>query len=175
MKKIIAILLACLFALALAACGDGPSNPGNTTTRPAVTGSVEGIYFAPKGVRIEIDALPEPVLAALGEPLHELPSKSCALQAQDIIYNYPGFDLTVTYPEQGEDYISNIDLPDDTYTIPGGITIGSAAEAVFAAYGTHYREDNGHYYFTKDMSVLHFIITNDLVTGITYQYDWDNA
>jgi len=181
MKKLIAILLACIFALALfAACdGDTPATTGNNPTQPSTQPdsggpAVQGLYFSPKGVKLEIGAAPAPALAALkealGEPLSELPCPSCALKAMDIDYTYDGFKVTVTYPEEGDDYITTVKLSGDNYAIPGGISIGSTAEEVFAAYGTDYSEKNGHYYYTEGLGVLHLAIANGKVTQIAYEH-----
>ena len=180
MKKTIAVFIAALLALALFACGDNkPTTTNPTTTQPGGMPTQSELYFAPGGVRLEIGAPPAPALealeAALGAPLSELERPSCALKAKDINYVYDGFVLTVTYPEQGEDYISGIELSNDKYAIPGGVTIGSAAEALFAAYGTDYEEENGHYYFKKGMSILHVAIANGKLAQIAFEYDWKNA
>ncbi|MCL2494204.1 MAG: hypothetical protein FWE98_00935 [Oscillospiraceae bacterium] len=179
MKKTIAFFIAALLALALSACGDNKPTTTSPTTQSGGKPAQSELYFAPKGVRMEIGAPPAPALealeAALGAPLDELECKSCAQKAKDINYNYDGFALTVTYPEQGEDYISGIDLSNDKYSIPGGITIGSTAEALFAAYGTDYEEENGHYYFKKGMSILHVAVANGKLSLIAFEYDWDNA
>lgn len=176
MKKLIAILLTGLLAFTLFACKDNPPDPsGNTTTTQSAQGPAQDIYFAPKGVKLELGAAPAPALEALGEPVVTLECPSCALQAKDIDYTYQGFKLTVTYPEQGDDYITGIKLLDDTYTIPGGVTIGSTSEAVFAAWGTADKEDNGFYYYTQGLSTLKITVANDKVTQILYEYDWDNA
>jgi len=184
MKKIIAFFLAGMFALALAACnGDTPTTTGGDPTQPP-TQSIPGsggtptqneIYFAPNGVRLEIGALPAPALESLGEPVDTFESQSCAMNAKDVNYRYDGFVLTVTYPEQGEDYISSIKLTGDKYTIPGGITIGSAPDAAFAAYGTADREDGSFYYFARGICILNIKIENDKVSQIIFEYDWDNA
>jgi len=178
MKKITAILLAGLFALALAACdGDSPTPTGNTPTQPT-TGSAPGqseIFFDPNGVKIIMGAAPAPVLEALGEPLKTLECKSCAQNAKDIDYNYTGFVLTVTYPERGEDYITSIQLTEDKYTTPGGITIKSTLEEVVAAWGTDYEEENGFYKYTQGLSILEFSIEGGLVEQILYGYDFENT
>jgi len=176
MKKLIAFLLAGMFALALFACnGDRPGPTGNTPTTQSGSSPAQDIYFAPKGVRIEMGAAPAPVLEALGEPKNTFESPSCALKAKDINYNYPGFVLTVTYPEQGEDYITQVQFDNDDYKTPAGITIGSAFEDVLTAYGTDYEEKSGHYYYTQGLSVLHFAIKNDKVAQLSFEYDFINA
>jgi len=174
MKKIIAILFAGLFIFALAACnGDTPATTTTTATTQAAAGPAQDIYFSPRGVKLEMGAAPAPVLEALGEPKTTLECPSCALNAMDIDYTYPGFRLTVTYPEQGDDYITNIKVLDDTYTIPGGVTIGSAPEAVFAAYGEGYEESNGFYKYTQGLSTLEISIVDGKVAQILYGFIFD--
>jgi len=190
MKKRIALFLSCIFALVvLSACnGDTPTTTGGAPTQaPTQPGSGDttgapsavGIYFSPLGVKLEIGAPPAPALealeGALGEPLSELECPSCALKAKDIDYRYDGFVLTVTYPETGDDYITGIKLTGDKYAAPGGVTIGSAPEEIFAAYGTDYREDNGFYTYTQGLSTLQFAVKEGKVAQILYGYDWDNA
>ena len=174
MKKLIALVFAGLFVLALAACnGD---TPAQTTTNPAQTSSpaAQGIYFAPKGVKMEMGAAPAPVLEALGEPKNTLESPSCAIpDAMDTDYTYPGFKLTVTQPEEGEPYIANIKVLDDTYTVPGGVTIGSTPEEVFAAWGGGYEESNGFYKYTQGLSTLEFSIVDGKVAQILYGFIFD--
>jgi len=174
MKKIIAILFAGLFVFALAACDDKP--PTTTTTKPtqASSGATQDIYFAPKGVKLEMGAAPAPVLEALGEPKSKLECPSCAIpNAMDTDYTYPGFKLTVTQPEKGAPYIANIKVSDDTYTIPGGVTIGSTPGEVFAAYGEGYEENNGFYKYTQGLSTLEFSIVDGRVAQILYGYVFD--
>ncbi|MCL1951955.1 MAG: hypothetical protein FWF60_03925 [Oscillospiraceae bacterium] len=173
MKKLTAILFAGLFALALAACDTNPPNPEKTNPTQSAPGSVQDIYFSPKGVKLEMGAAPAPALEALGEPKSTLPCKSCALQAEDIDYAYPGFVLTVTYPEQGDDYITGILLTNDDYTVPGGVTIGSTLEEVVAAYGAGYEETNGFYKYTQGKSTLEFSIIGGKVAQIVYGYLFD--
>jgi len=180
MKKFIAILFAGLFILALAACDDDTpttttidNNPTQSAPGTDVAPEVGDIYFAPGGVRIEMGAAPIPVLEALGEPEESEEVQSCALKAKDIRYKYPGFLLDVTYPEQGEDYVTGIRFTEDKYTTPGGVTIGSAFEEVTAAYGADYTEKNGFYKYTQGKSTLEFSIVNGRVAQILYGYNFD--
>jgi len=176
MKKLIAILFASLFAFALVACDGGdPAPTGNTPAQPSAGAAAQDIYFAPNGVKLEMGAAPAPALEALGEPNTTLECPSCALKAKDVDYTYNGFKLTVTYPEEGGDYITGVKLLDDTYTIPGGVTIGSTLEDITAAYGTDYEETNGFYKYTQDLSTLTFAIVNGQAAQIIYAYDFENA
>ena len=183
MKKIIALLLTGILALALFACGgdtpDKPTESNNTNPTQASSGTpgdiIEEIYFESAGVRIEVGVLPEPILEALGEPEKTFESKSCALNAKDINYKYNGFVLTVTYPEKGDNYIAVIKLPDDACKIPGGITIGSTFEDVTAAYGMDYKESTGFFTYSQGLDSLEFSIEDGKVNQIKYVYDFINA
>jgi hypothetical protein len=163
MKKTLAAALCVLALLALAACG-GAENPTNPS------GSALNFYFAPKGVQLVMGADPTAVLPALEEPLNTFPSPSCAVSAVDTNYSYPGYVLTVTEPDKGEDYITAIKLADDTYATAEGVYIGSSFDEVTAAYGTAYEEVNGFYTYTRGRSTLQFKITDGAVTQIVYDY-----
>ena len=183
MKKILAFVLAGVLALALFACDSNPPDPpeNNTTNPTQVTSGasgdvIEDIYFEASGVRIEMGALPAPVLEALGDPETEpFESQSCALNAKDINYKYPGFVLTVTYPEKGDEYITGVKFSDDGCKTPGGITIGSTFEALTAAYGTDYEEKTGFFTYKQGLSSLEFSIKDGKVNQIIYAYDFINA
>jgi len=163
MRKTLAAALCALTLLALASCG-GAENPTNPS------GSAFNFYFAPKGVQLVMGADPAAVLPALGEPLKTFPSPSCAINAVDTNYRYPGYVLTVTDPDKGGDYITSVQLSDDTYATAEGVYIGSGFDEVTAAYGTDYKEDNGFYTYTRGRSTLQFKITDGAVTQIVYDY-----
>jgi len=170
MRKLFAFILSILLLAALAGCGGGPAKP----TDPANPGGGEpGFCFEPKGVKIVMGAHPDTALPALGEALHSFEKPSCAINARDTTYNYPGFDLTVTYPDRGEDYITNITFADDTYFTAEGITIGSDFDEVMAAYGTDYEEVKGHYTYTRGRSTLEIAIIGGAVEQIIYDYLFD--
>ena len=173
MKKITAMLLASCLMLLASACGDGNGDNGGGPTANGQPAR-ETFYFAPDGLKIAINAEPAPVLAALGEALDQFDSESCAVDAKDTTYRFQGFELTVTCPARGADYITGIRLLDDSFTTPGGVRIGSEAAEIFAAYGTDYRLNNNEYTFTRGLSILKIMVSADgLVSQIIYSYDWD--
>ena len=163
MKKIFAAALAVLLLAALAGCGGDPkpTNPG---------GNDGNFYFEAKGVRLAMGAEPAAALAALGEALHSFDCPSCAIDAVDTTYAYPGFELTITDPDRGENYITSVILKDDTYTTPEGVCIGSTLDEVLAAYGTDYKEETGFYTYTRGRSTLQFEIASGAVGQIQYDY-----
>ena len=108
-----------------------------------------------------------PVLEALGESLSYAESQSCAFQGLDKIYTYGGFDI-YTYPVEDKDYINSIYFTDDTVSTPEGIRIGSTEEDMVAAYGEDYTEEFGVYTYTKEKSMLSFIVTDGIIESVEY-------
>ena len=175
MKKIIALALSALFIFSLAACGGGTEPPAESTGDPTASSnpaSEDAFFFAPNGIRLTIGEHPEPSLTALGEAIHSFEVDSCAVDAKDITFHYPGFELTVTYPEQGEPYVTGIKLLDDTHATPEGLFIGSPAEDIFAKYG-EMEDNNGFFRYQRGVSLLEFGVIDGEVRQILYGYDWD--
>lgn len=179
MKKYLALALALMLAFALAACGgnggDTPTDPVNpisgTTANSSSAPQITELYFEYNGLRMEIGMEPTQLLADLGEPEETKETKSCALNAKDVNYYYPSIRLTVTYPESGDPYLTNIKLEDDAVATPGNIKVQTSTLAeVIAAYGTDYKETSGAYTYTQGDGQLEFMIQNDLVIQIKYNY-----
>jgi len=177
MKKPSTFILALLLALGLAACG-GTAQPGGNGNDPPVNGRPQNIAnnhsFTYNGTAIAMGAEPDPVLAALGEPLHKHEDPNCAIEGGDVQYTYPGILLTCTYPppDAGDPpFIASLRLRDDSVATPEGVTIGSDASEVTRAYGTADREINGFHYFVKGQSELSISVDSDgEVNQIIYQY-----
>lgn len=105
---------------------------------PADSGSgdvtYQGFRFIPDCVTVTLDADINTVSGKLGETVSYYESVSCAFNGIDKIYTYQHFEIQ-TYPNaDGIDRISVIVLFDDLYETEEGITIGSSAEEVEAAY-----------------------------------------
>lgn len=180
MKKLTAIVLAALLTIALGACGGGaeeptqPDTPTETNAKPD-----EAFTFVAQAngisVPIAIGGSPEGVLAALGEADESFDRPSCAVDAKDTtcLYRGLGLELTITYPEQGEGYVTGILLRNDNAQTPEGIRIGSAAEEIKAVYGMDCEESNGFLKYRKGRSVLEFSVSGGEVSQISYGYDFE--
>jgi len=107
------------------------------------------------------------VIDKLGDPLNYFEAESCAFKGLDKFYTYPGFEIT-TYPMNGKDYISSVNLMDDTVSTPEGIYLGSTVDDMIAAYGDNYTESSGSYTYIKDDSKIQFIVKDDEIISITY-------
>ena len=100
MKKGIALILILVLLCLLCACDGGE----NTKKTYAVTLN---------DVKIEIDAEANSILHAVGSWLTYDESPSCAFDGLDRIYNYGAFEIQ-TYPIEGQEFIANVYLNDDT-------------------------------------------------------------
>jgi len=145
--------------------GDGTVSPGpDITLPPAVFSFKMGDIF------IEMDEDISKIITGLGEPLGILEAPSCAFDGTDRIFSYPGIQI-YTYPKNGADHIHTIGFFDDSVvTAEGKIRLGSNIQSVFDAYGNDYRYETGMYTFTRGKTVLEFLVSDDIIIGITYRY-----
>lgn len=178
MKK---IFLFIVLAMVLTGCGtkenanDNKDNPvqedkqkeddkDNTKNEPS------GYSFESNEVSIFMNTDVAPVIDKLGESLHYFEAESCAFKGLDKTYTYSGFEIS-TYPLDEKDYISAIDIMDDSVNTPEGIYLGSTVDDMVAAYGDDYKESSGAYTYSKDDSKIQFIVAEDEIVAITYLAD----
>lgn len=108
-----------------------------------------------------------PALKELGNWMNYAESPSCAFRGLDKIYSYSGFDI-YTYPDGQIDRINSIYFTDSSVSTPEGIRIGSSLEEIIIAYGNEYTEEYGVYSYTKEDSVLSFIVTDGVIESVEY-------
>lgn len=174
MKKFILLFTVMLF---LAGC----SNDEDTTQRDKIDTAntlegnssdssktaTEGFAYDYNGVIIPMNVDAAPIIKELGEPVEYFEAASCAFQGLDKIFYYNGFELG-TYPVKDKDYVSYVNLLDDSVSTDQGIYLGSTLEDLVAAYGENYTEDGSSYLYRLGDTKLTFIIEEDTVTSITY-------
>lgn len=158
-------------AALLCACGSSAAgDSGNAESggqSAGTTAASSGYTFELNGVTIAMNAEMAPIVEALGEADSYFESESCAFQGLDKVYAYGSVQIS-TYPVDGVDYVYTVVLKDDTVETPEGIMIGSATEDVIAAYGDADTQTDTALSYTKDDSILAFILDNGTVTDITY-------
>ena len=138
---------------------------GTTAAAAANSGASDAFAFQSGDVTIAMNAEVAPILEKLGKEVEYFESESCAFKGLDKQYTYASFILK-TYPIDGKDYVSSIEIKDDLVSTPEGISIGSSAADVTKAYGEPVTA--GNYSYTKGDSTLIFVIKDDAVTSIQY-------
>lgn len=139
----------------------------NTASEGTVDEQVIDYPFVYNDVTIHMNTEAAQVIEALGESQDYFEAPSCAFQGLDKIYYYSGIELN-TYPLDGVDYISSINLIDDSVSTMKGIYLGSSLEDVTTAYGDDFTEDMGLYTYTLGETELTFLVEDNAVTAITY-------
>ncbi len=172
MKKIL-MCAACAVASAMLFGACGSSGEGGSADSTGSAGTVDesgessGYTFELNGVTIAMNAEMAPIVEELGDADSYFESESCAFQGLDKVYTYGSVQIS-TYPQDDVDYVYSIVLKDDMVETPEGIMIGSSKDDVIAAYGEADTETDASLSYTKDDSVLAFILEGDTVTDITY-------
>ena len=154
MKKGIALILILVLLCLLCACDGGE----NTKKTYAVTLN---------DVKIEIDAEANSILHAVGSWLTYDESPSCAFDGLDRIYNYGAFEIQ-TYPIEGQEFIANVYLNDDTVATEEGIAVGAEREAVIQAYGEADSQSDTYLRYEGEGMSLTFLLKDGRVTNIQY-------
>lgn len=145
--------------------GKAGALPGDTSDNNNT--AAEGFAYDYNGVVIPMNVDAAPIIEELGQPAEYFEAASCAFQGLDKIYYYNGFELG-TYPKQDKDYVSYVNLLDDSVSTDQGIYLGSTMENVIAAYGEAYAEEGDSYVYRKGETKLTFILEEGVVTAITY-------
>ena len=138
---------------------------GQSMAAPAPT----GYYFEAAGVAIEMGAPVAPVIEALYEPLNYFEAPSCAFDGVDRIYYYRGFEL-YTYPVDEVDFVSSVNLTDDSVTTPEGVYLGMTFDQMTGVYGENYSQSFGQYTYAQGDSCLSFLIEDGVIAVIAYNY-----
>ena len=184
MRKTV-MFIVMLFAALLVGCGETapsesaappPTSNGGSVLSPTAaspTGAApalpDGFQFETAGVTIRMGENASPVVAALGEPLRLFEAPSCAFEGIDRIYYFSGFEL-FTFPVDGEDFILSLNFTDDSVTTCMGVYLGQSLDDVIAAYGEDFVQNYGQYTYTRGHSTLSFLIENDEIVVIIYNF-----
>ena len=123
-----AVTFACVsLLLATLLCGCGNGGTGD---------SAKGYVFTLKGLDLYVGQAID-VMDAYGTPIAYDESEACGgIPGKDYVYQYAGVTIKTTPAEGNKNVICMIELTDDTYKTPEGLTIGSSADTVKKAMGT---------------------------------------
>ena len=167
MKKLLCLLLSAVLPVILAACApSGSSAPTTPVTQGTSEAAEDTLAFVYQGTAIQVNALAEPILSALGEPISRTEEASCAFDGLDKTYFYGSFYLQ-TYPAGDGDRVFSLWLVDDTVSTPEGIFIGSTEQQVKDAYGED-SLDGSACTVTRGGCRLTLILESGAVSSIQY-------
>lgn len=127
----------------------------------------ENYSFTFDGVKVSPNMDTAAFLDSLGEPLHYNEVQSCAFEGISKIYTYTSFVIT-TYPYDGKDLVSNVELKDDTVVTEENVYLSMGKDKVLEVYGANYVEKDGVFIYTKGNSKLQFIFQNDALVSVEY-------
>lgn len=93
---------------------------------------------------------------------------SCAFDGNDRVYNYEAFELTA-YIDGDTERIYSIYLLDPNQRTAEGLGFGDSYKNMAELYGENYEMNGTSYVYTREDTVLSFIIQNDMVIGMEYR------
>lgn len=167
MKKLICALLAVVMLFTLCACGGETKEEPKTTEATNAPAAEKGYVFENNGVEVAVNAAPDAVISALGEPVDTAEEASCAFEGKDITYFYNDFEILVAAPAGADSYISSVVIKSDAVSTPEGLEIGMAQSKVTELYGDC-AFDDPLYIYKKGNMQLRIKCVDDVVTAIEY-------
>jgi ribosomal protein S16 len=144
----------------LVACNNGSEENEGASNNP--------FYVNYKDVKIELNKKAESVLDKLGEPKYSDNLGDCGGIGVQMKYTYDNITLNTLKEKDGE-VIHKIGFLNDLVSTPKGITIGSSADDVRAAYGTPSSEENGKLTYKSGDLELEFTVKNGSVSAVNYR------
>ncbi len=191
MKKVFTVFAALALALSIAACTqnpetdevkriDGEKTVTATDNETKVEEEVQKtetkkdysfpIQTANGDVVLKIRMPLDEVIGMIGEPSESFEAPSCASDIKDTVYDYDHYEIWFSsYPEG--DILTSITFKDDIPATAEGLTIGSSKEKMEELYGTDYETVGKEYIYRADGMSLHFQITNNQLSYISYNID----
>lgn len=182
-RKIILVALATFMCMGIASCSKDEENlapvvisGGETTLADSneseaidetQESSSDAYYVTYNGIDIHMNQESASIIEALGDNYSYFEAPSCAYEGLDKIYTYNSIAV-YSYTMNGVDYISSVQLRDDTVATNEGIRIGSSADDVYRVYGEDgVQGPSGVEFFMGD-SILAFVFDGSNVSAITY-------
>lgn len=89
---------------------------------------------------------------------------------EDVVYRYEGFRLKTNRTKENDpnETLLGVEFTSDAVKTPEGMTVGSTADAVKAAYGTPTTESSTSLTYDKGNTRLRFSLRDGKVSGISY-------
>lgn len=106
----------------------------------------------------------------LGEPTDYYEVQSCAFDGMDKIYTFDNYEVH-TYPDNGTDKVLSIYFLNDQVSTTEGVKIGDSLSSMLEVYSDGYEQLDTQYTYSKGLTQLRFIVENDAITSIEYNYN----
>ena len=191
MKRIIIIATALALMISAVGCNQSPATEevkridgekqitatdnGNKTEEQVEKTEVKKDYQFPietasGEIKLAIRMPLDEVISLIGEPSESFEAPSCASDIKDTVYDYDHYEIWFSsYPEG--DILTSITFKDDIPVTAEGVSIGSSKEKMEELYGTDYEVMGKEYIYKADGMSLHFQITNNQLSYISYNID----
>ena len=145
------------------------SEQGNKTSQEASNTETQDIYcFEDNGKKITLGA--EYSSLNLGEEKDYYEVQSCAFNGMDKIYTFDNYEVH-TYPENSTDKVLSVYFLNNQISTTEGVKIGDSMDKMVETYGDGYEQLDTQYTYTKGLTQLKFIVENDVITSIEYNYN----
>lgn len=106
----------------------------------------------------------------LGEPQDYYEVQSCAFDGMDKIYTFEHYEVH-TYPDADTDKVLTVYFLDDQVSTTEGVKIGDSIDVMLENYGSDYEQLDTQYTYSKGLTQLKFIVEDDVITSIEYNYN----
>lgn len=173
MKKLLLLVLAACMLLSLWGCEKDEKDPVETngtvappTQAPTQNSPEKGYVFVYKGAELtpgaqfQSDALPEPE--------YQYTAPNCALEGNDVVYNYVDVEVAV-YNDGKSNTIQSIYIINPNLTTPEGLALGDDLAKVKQLYGESYTQNAAEWQFAKGNMILSVLTQDDFVASIEYR------
>ncbi|MGE5455808.1 MAG: lipoprotein [Ignavibacteriales bacterium] len=128
----------------------------------------ETLTFAYKGV----DVTPglEFKSSSIDEEANYIELTSCAFEGNDKVYTYENIEITASQMN-GKDTVYSVYFLNDKVATPEGVKIADDKSVMIEKYGEDYEQISNQYKYVKSNVILSFIVENDVIISIEYQYN----
>ena len=151
------------------ASGDVNSSSSQATQESQTSENTEDVFtFEDNGKKIPLGADYDSL--DLGEAKDYYEVQSCAFDGMDKIYTFDNYEVH-TYPDAGTDKVLSIYFLNDQVSTTEGVKIGDSLDTMLEVYGSDYEQLDTQYTYTKGLTQLKFIVENDAISSIEYNYN----
>ena len=194
-RKMISVILAVLMIALLVGCTSGQGTDEGTTA-PETTAAQQADTTAADvdttgdeapdaaaddsltvtfrdGTSIELGAVADDVIPALGEPVDRFEAPSCVHPGNDVIYTYNGYTVTTQPDADGKNIVASVEVTSDAVVLENGVTVNSTVADAKAAYGEDFTEAFGQITYAQGDLRLDITGDGDLVTALSFTYVGD--